>query len=125
MNATTGRRGSATKRKRQPPTDCPRAVGFAVAEGLAARAVATWAVDASGSDARYGHFDVVRKAIAKAAGQPDELDELQRLIDERITDRNANMQCSDASVSLLVAATDAGYLYGLALGIALTKGGAR
>jgi hypothetical protein len=119
------RRGRSDRHKRQPPADCPMLSGFAVAEGLAARAVTTWVVTAGGSDARVDHIELVRQAVSKAAGQPDAIAELHRLIDEHITDRTSNIQCADAATSLLVAAAEAGYLYGLALGIALTKGGAR
>lgn len=100
--------------KREKLTFPPMTTAYAVAEGLAAAAVRTWAIDGGSTwEQRNEHVATVYNALLKASHRDDPFPKL------------AEHPASDVAVELMTAATDAGYLYGLAIGLAMAKGGAR
>ena len=121
MNATSKR-----KQPRKTPID-PMADAFALAESLAPAGLRDWlitghdGVEQRGNDAAAVYDTLVRRQH----GGIDPQAVVNAALDRYVSDQDVRRRASDASTSLLVVALDAGYLYGLAVGLALSKGGAR
>jgi hypothetical protein len=88
---------------------------YAVAQQRAARAVTAWAVE---SDALERTDDIGAVYDALLKGKPDPSKTLHAGI-------GGNVKLSDTVGELMAASEDAGYLYGLAVGLALCHGGTR
>jgi len=89
---------------------------YVVAQQRAAQAVAGWAIGDDDGE-RTDDIGAVYDALLK--GRPDPSQTLHAGIGR------GNIALSDTVGELIAASEDAGYLYGLAVGLALSSGGAR
>lgn len=102
-----------------------RVSAFAAAERLASSAVREWAVEGvqSASEVRNNHLHEVFRAWVKERGD-DSYNKCYRVIAGLSPDAESKIW-EDRVMALYCDALDAGYTYGLAVGLALGKGGAR
>lgn len=89
---------------------------YAIAQQRAAQAVAAWAI--GDHDAHEGERtdDIAAVYDALVKGRPDPSKTLHAGI-------GGNIELSDTVGALMAVSEDAGYLYGLAVGLALRRGG--
>jgi phenylpropionate dioxygenase-like ring-hydroxylating dioxygenase large terminal subunit len=105
-------------KKPEPPS--PRALAYAAAERLAAVAVRDWAINGSHTwENRNDDVETVHKTLL----QREKLDPISALsaeIDTYTTGAERIRMC-DMAAAIYTPAAEAGYLYGLALGLALAR----
>ena len=100
----------------------PMTRAYAVAEGLAVAAVRKWAINQGNSEERDNDIMAVYEAFTEYSQRPDPSERVQGAIRRLITDRAASLAISDDANALMTQAMDAGYLYGLAVGLAMARG---
>ena len=99
---------------------------YIIAEKLAAIHVRVWAIDAqSGTEDRNDAIGAVYDVLTEYSGRREPQQLIQEVLDQHVADVQLRNSACDGTTDLLVQAADAGYLYGLAVGMALAKGGAR
>lgn len=108
------------RNKSEKETD-PVATAFAVAEGLAVVAIRRWVLDCANSAERDSDYTAVYSALC--ANRTDPIEDIHSAIAQQISDRGELVRISDLATALLTRALDAGYVYGLAVGLAMTRGG--
>jgi hypothetical protein len=102
-----------------------RTRAFTVAEQLAAEEVRTLVIGGGNSwESRNNHIEAVQKALF-AAGQMRSRAQVQAWIEENVQDRTARIALSDAVIAAECDASEGAYLYGLALGLAIGRGGSQ
>ena len=94
----------------------PIRTAYAVAQQRAAQAVTGWLTEEARSD-RSTAIGAVYDALIK--GRPNPAETLHAGIG------TSNLELSNTVGELMAASEDAGYLYGLAVGLALKNGGTR
>lgn len=92
--------------------------GYALAQQLAAQAVNGWAIGDPARDGMDRSDDIGAVFDALCKGEPDPSKTLQAGL-------GGNRELSDTVGALMSVSEDAGFLYGLALGLALATGGAK
>jgi len=117
MKATVSKKGAAAPTTEEPAESVAFQRAMALARHSAVARLSEAALDLGNNDEYSGHLDTVRKLLEKeqrangATGsyEPDEFPE----------------EIQDEVLSVATHFAAAGYLYGLALGLALATGGAR
>lgn len=109
-------KGKTTRTPSKEPASALLAA-YPIAQRLAAKAVHEWAVDCGGDWSDRGdHIAAVYAALVKG-----ELDPSKTLH----AGLGGNRELSDTVGALMAVSEDAGFLYGLAVGLALKNGGAK
>ena len=93
----------------------PIRTAYAVAQQRAARAVAAWAIE---DDPTERTEDIAAVYASLVKGWPDPAETLHAGISD-------NIALSDTVGEVMTASQDAGYFFGLAVGLALKSGGAQ
>lgn len=111
---------------KQHKLSSPMSTAYTVTAALAAEAIREWAINGlPGLDARDRDINRVYDALAKQQGEPDPNRVAHDAIDKHLGDAEGRLEASDAVTAVFAQASDAGYIYGLAVGLALEKGGGR
>lgn len=115
-------------KKAAKKTADPMAEAFAIAEALAPAGIRDWLINGYDCSEKRGEdttavYDALVRRRCEGGLDPQAV--INRTL-EQVTDQRLQFDALEASTGLLVTALDAGYLYGLAVGLAFAKmGGAR
>ena len=120
-------KGDAKPKRAPKKAADPMAEAFAIAERLAPAGVRAWLIHGYDSTEQRGNdTSAVYDALVRSGRQSiDPQDVVIAALDQYVTDSDVRLTAIDATTSLLTNALDAGYLYGLAVGLSLSKGGTR
>ena len=118
---------STRTRTRKTPVETmhPMDAAYAVAHELAAAAVQALLLHDGSSTSRDTNINAVYETLATRQRGGDPAAAVQALIEQHITNRAVSVAMADLVTSTFVDASEAGYAYGLAVGLALAKMGAR
>lgn len=106
----------------------PMAEAFAIAESLAPDGLRDWLIHGYDSTEQRNNDTgaVYRALVLRGSKDVDPQDVVIAALEQYVADLDVRRKAVDASTGLLTNAVDAGYLYGLAVGLALGRiGGPR